>query len=189
MSAPVYTPVATNPFAGGFPSSDEASAAVSSASTFGLGYFQKFREERLSNMRPLREFFDRNRFSFPHSFPIVTSRFNYNLSYFQGNYLLLFLAIMAYSIFTNFMLMITVAILFGGLQLVQRVPQEGVEIRGSRYYATQLKYILFGFCAILFLISGVFGSFIWSIGASAVVILGHASVMQEGVEGDFVSVV
>ncbi|KAF9097734.1 hypothetical protein BGX27_000915, partial [Mortierella sp. AM989] len=68
MSAPAYTPVATNPFTGGFPSSEDASAAVSSASTFGLGYLQKFREERLSSLRPFSEFFDRNRFSMPSGF-------------------------------------------------------------------------------------------------------------------------
>ena len=73
MAAPAYTPVATNPFTGGFPSSDEASAAASSAANFGLGYLQKLREERLSSLRPAGEFFDRNRFSLPSGFASTSS--------------------------------------------------------------------------------------------------------------------
>jgi len=65
MAAPAYTPL-TNPFTGGFPSSEETSAAASAASSFGLGYLRKFREERLGSLRPVSEFLDRNRFSIPH---------------------------------------------------------------------------------------------------------------------------
>jgi hypothetical protein len=68
MAAPAYTPVATNPFTGGFPSSNEASAAASSAASFGLGYLQKLRDERFSSLRPAGEFFDKNRFSMPSGF-------------------------------------------------------------------------------------------------------------------------
>ncbi|KAG0325044.1 hypothetical protein BG004_003316, partial [Podila humilis] len=92
MAAPAYTPIASNPFSGAFPE-----AVQNQASAFGLGYLQKFREERLSSLRPLSEFFDRNRLSQPNGFSNVTSRLNYNLTYFQGNYLIIFLAITAYS--------------------------------------------------------------------------------------------
>lgn len=66
MASPAYTSLPTNPFTGGFPSSEEAAATASAASRFGLGYLRKFREERLGSLRPLSEFFDRNRLSFPH---------------------------------------------------------------------------------------------------------------------------
>ncbi|KAG0004880.1 hypothetical protein BGZ80_008570 [Entomortierella chlamydospora] len=189
MSAPAYTPIATNPFTGGFPSSEDASAAVSSASSFGLSFIQKFREERLSSLRPASEFFDKNRFSIPNGFSTVTSRFNYNLNYFQGNYLLLFLAIAAYSLITNPLLLFSVAFVIGSLYFIQRIPAEGVQIGSSRFQASQLKFGLIGISIILFFISSLFGTFFWIIGASAATILGHAAVMQEGVEGDFVSVV
>ncbi|KAI1313914.1 hypothetical protein EDD11_002377 [Mortierella claussenii] len=190
MAAPAYTPVATNPFAGGFPSTDEASAAVSSASAFGLGYLQKLREERLSSLRPASEFFDKNRFSMPNGFSNVTSRFNYNLNYFQGNYLLIFLAITAYSLITNPMLLFSIAFVFGGMYALQRVPPEGLAIGQSRFQHSQLKMGLIVVSIILFFfLSSAVGTVFWIIGASAVTILGHASVMQEGVEGDFVAIV
>jgi hypothetical protein len=60
MAAPAYTPIPSNPFSGSFPE-----AVQNQASSFGLGYLQKFREERLSSLRPVSEFFDKNRFSQP----------------------------------------------------------------------------------------------------------------------------
>ncbi|KAG0058937.1 hypothetical protein BGZ89_000849 [Linnemannia elongata] len=189
MAAPAYTPVATNPFTGGFPSSDEASAAASSAANFGLGYLQKLREERLSSLRPAGEFFDRNRFSLPSGFANVTSRFNYNLNYFQGNYLLMFLAITAYSLITNLFLMFSVAFVIGGMYFINRIPPEGVRIGSNTYQAGQLKTILIGISVVLFFFSSTIGTVFWVVGASAVTILGHAAVMQEGVEGEFASVV
>ncbi|KAI7822938.1 PRA1 family protein-domain-containing protein [Gamsiella multidivaricata] len=188
MAAPAYTPVGTNPFTGGFPS-DEASAAVSSASAFGLGYLRKFREERLSSLRPVSEFFDKNRFSMPTSFSNVTSRFNYNLNYFQGNYFLMFLAITIYSLITNFMLLFSVVFVFGGMHFLQRVPPEGITIGQSRFQASQLKMGLIIISVILFFLSSTVGTVFWIVGAGAFFILGHAAVMQEGVEGDFVAIV
>ncbi|KAF8929727.1 PRA1 family protein-domain-containing protein [Dissophora ornata] len=189
MAAPAYTPIATNAFNGAFPSSDDASAAVSSASAYGLGFLQKFREERLSSLRPASEFFDKNRFSMPNNVSNVTSRFNYNLTYFQGNYLLMFIAITAYSLLTNFMLLFSVAFTVGGMHFIQRVPPEGITIGQSRFQASQLKMGLIAISVILFFLSSTIGTVFWIVGASAVVILGHAGVMQEGVEGDFVAVV
>ncbi|KAF9978293.1 hypothetical protein BGZ65_007055 [Modicella reniformis] len=189
MSAASYTPLTSNPFTGGFPSSEEASAAASAASTFGLGYFRKFREERLGSLRPLSEFFDRNRFSIPHGFSAVTSRFNYNLSYFQGNYLVLFLIITAYSLFTNFRLMLCAVIAIGGSILLQKVSPDGLAIGQFRIQVSQLRTAVIAFSVILFIFSGPVGTVFWIFGASALVILGHAAVMQEGIEGEFVTVV
>ncbi|KAF9936676.1 hypothetical protein BGZ75_007054 [Mortierella antarctica] len=189
MAAPAYTAVPTNPFAGGFPSSEDTTAAASTAASFGLGYLQKFREERLSSLRPVSEFFDRNRLSMPSGFSSVTSRFNYNLTYFQGNYLLMFLAITAYSLITNFMLMFSVAFVVGGMYFISRIPAEGITIGSNTFQAAQLKTGLICIAVVLFFFSSTIGTVFWIVGASAVTILGHASVMQEGVEGDFVSVV
>ncbi|KAF9897643.1 hypothetical protein BX616_005229 [Lobosporangium transversale] len=189
MAAPAYTTLPTNPFTGGFPSSEQASAAVSSASSFGLGYLQKLKEERLSSLRPFSEFFDKNRFSWPNGFSSITSRFNYNLNYFQGNYLLMFIAITAYSLLTNLLLLFSVVFAVGGWFGLQRVPPEGITIGQARFLPGQLKTALIGISVVLFFISSTIGTVFWIIGASAVTILGHAAVMQEGVEGDFAAVV
>ncbi|KAF9164733.1 hypothetical protein DFQ27_007411 [Actinomortierella ambigua] len=185
MSAPAYTPLATNPFTGSFPTppADGSPAAI------GLGYIRKFREERLSSLRPLNEFFDKNRFSKPDNFTAITSRVNYNLSYFQGNYLLMFLGITAYSLITNIMLLFSVAFVVGGNYYISRVPPEGVQIGQSTFTPRQLQTGLIGISIPLFFFSSTIGTVFWIIGASAVTILGHASFMQEGVEGDFVDTV
>ncbi|KAG0303517.1 hypothetical protein BGZ98_006570 [Dissophora globulifera] len=189
MSAPAYTPLASNPFTGGFPSQDEASAAVSTASAVGLGFLRKFREERLSSLRPAGEFFDKNRFSMPNNGQTVTSRFNYNLNYFQGNYLLIFIAVALYSLLTNIVLLFSVAFTVGGLHLLRNVPPEGVTIGQSTFQQGQLKMAFIVISVILFFLASPIGTVFWIVGASAVPILGHAAVMQEGVEGDFVAVV
>ncbi|KAG0057213.1 hypothetical protein BGZ83_000626 [Gryganskiella cystojenkinii] len=190
MSAPAYSSVPTSdPFSGSFPSGADVSSASSSAAAFGLGYIQKFREERLSSLRPASEFFDRNRLSKPTGIASVTSRFNYNLTYFQGNYLLMFLAITAYSLITNFMLMFSVAFVVGGMYFISRVPPEGINIGSSTWNPRQLQSALICVAIPLFFFSSTLGTVFWIVGASAVTILGHAAVMQEGVEGDFVAVV
>ncbi|KAK3813374.1 MAG: PRA1 family protein-domain-containing protein [Benniella sp.] len=188
MAAPAYTPL-TNPFTGGFPSSEETSAAASAASSFGLGYLRKFREERLGSLRPLSEFFDRNRFSIPHGLSTVTSRFNYNLGYFQGNYLMIFLIVAAYTLFTNFALLVCVAFVIGSMFLLQRVPPEGLAVGNFRIEVSQLRIAVIVISVILFFFSSPVSTVFWIVFASGMVILAHAAVMQEGVEGDFVAVV
>ncbi|KAF9103222.1 hypothetical protein BGX27_010677 [Mortierella sp. AM989] len=87
------------------------------------------------------------------------------------------------------MLLFSAAFVFGSWIFIQRIPAEGIQIGSSRFQASQLKFGLIGIAVILFFLSSLFGTVFWIIGASAVVVLGHAAVMQEGVEGDFVSVV
>ncbi|KAF9927481.1 hypothetical protein BGZ67_007455 [Mortierella alpina] len=182
MAAPAYTPVPTNnPFSGSFP----LPPTDQSPATLGLGYIKKFREERLSSLRPFSEFFDVNRFSKPAGLVNVTSRFNYNLAYFQGNYMLVFLGITAYSLITNVMLMFTVGVVVGGMHYISKVPPEGVVIGNTTYSARQLQTGLVCVAVPLFFFSSTIGTVFYIIGASAVSILGHAAFMQEGVEGDF----
>jgi hypothetical protein len=39
-----------------------------------LSFLYRFKRERLSNLRPFSEFFDRNRFNFTTSFQLITQR-------------------------------------------------------------------------------------------------------------------
>ncbi|KAF9336703.1 hypothetical protein BG006_007770 [Podila minutissima] len=187
MAAPAYTPVPTsNPFSGAFPT--PPSEGVTPA-TIGLDYIRKFREERLSSLRPFAEFFDLNRCSKPNSLASATSRLNYNINYFQSNYLLLFLGITGYSLITNVMLMFSVGVVVGGTHYISKVPPEGVVIGQNTYTARQLQTGLTCLAVPLFFFSSTVGTIFWIIGASAVSILGHATFMEEGVEGDFASTV
>jgi hypothetical protein len=54
--------------------STAAAAATSIAEEARRSFLQKFREERLSNLRPLSDFFDKNRINFTTSFHTISQR-------------------------------------------------------------------------------------------------------------------
>lgn len=76
MAAPAYSPVPLLPTPpSSLPGAPKASTpfplppiSQSPFSALGLGFIKKFREERLSSLRPFSEFFDVNRFSKPDGF-------------------------------------------------------------------------------------------------------------------------
>lgn len=49
-------------------------SAMASEAQSRLAFLSKFRQERLSNLRPLGDFFDKNRISFTTSFPEISKR-------------------------------------------------------------------------------------------------------------------
>jgi hypothetical protein len=49
-------------------------AATSMASDARFSFLQKFREQRLANIRPLGDFFDKNRISFTTNFHTISQR-------------------------------------------------------------------------------------------------------------------
>ncbi|KAF9350120.1 hypothetical protein BGX26_011665 [Mortierella sp. AD094] len=193
MAAPAYTPVPTTsqPPPPPLPGTPFPLPHINQSpfTALGLGYIKKFREERLSSLRPFSEFFDVNRFSKPDGFATITSRLNYNLSYFQSNYMLVFLGITAWSVINNVMLMFSTGFVLGGMHFISKVPQEGIIIGANKYNPRQLQTGLVCVAVPLFFFSSTIGTIFYIIGASAVSILGHAAFMQEGVEGDFANVV
>ncbi|KAG0301951.1 hypothetical protein BGZ98_007919 [Dissophora globulifera] len=190
MPSKPYPPVPRNPpySAPGasfpLPPSDQ-----SPFTALGLGYIKKFREERLSSLRPFAEFFDTHRLSKPNSLAVATSRLSYNLPRFQGNYMLVFLGITAYSVLTNTMLMFSVGFTVGGQYLISQVPPEGFVVGVNRYTPRQLQSGLVCVAIPLFFFSSTIGTIFYIIGASAVSILGHAAFMEEGMDGDFADTV
>ncbi|KAI7819805.1 hypothetical protein BC939DRAFT_479326 [Gamsiella multidivaricata] len=202
----------------------------------GLGLIKKFREERLSSLRPLPEFFNTTRMSKPNGLasmwtqqkvcehPLdapcpyllyfgvwssslgVASRLSCNLSYFRGNYTLVFLGITAYSLcinralkpyqyssssrsVSNAMLMFSVGFVVGGTHLISKVPPEGLMLGENRYNKSQLQTGMACIAVPLFFFSSTIGTIFYIVGASAVTILGHAAFMEEHIEGDFADTV
>lgn len=49
-------------------------AAASMTNDARFSFLQRFREQRLSNLRPLGDFFDKNRISFTSSFHTISQR-------------------------------------------------------------------------------------------------------------------
>ncbi|KAI1319060.1 hypothetical protein EDD11_004949 [Mortierella claussenii] len=198
MAAPTYSPIPfnptpTHPSAGSSAESGAGSFPLpppnqSPFSAVGLGYIRKFREERLSSLRPFSEFLDTSRMSKPdgiasmyhmqqtmdfvkawtdqaHITPIaVTSRLSYNLPYFQGNYTAVFLGITAYSLVNNAMLMFSVGFTVGGMHFISKVPPEGLIFGTTRYNPRQLQTGLFCVAVPMFFFSSTVGTVFYIIG-------------------------
>ncbi|ORZ11365.1 PRA1 family protein-domain-containing protein [Lobosporangium transversale] len=188
MPAPAYTPLPTNasvPLSGLTFNPESLPLPPPDQSPFtalGLGYIKKFREERLSSLRPFSEFFNTSRMSKPDGVGTVITRLNHNLPYFQGNYTVVFLGITAYNLVSNSMLMFSVGFTLGGMHFISKVSPEGIIVGTTRYNPRQLQTGLACAAVPLFFFSSTLGTIFYIVGASAVSILGHASFMQVGVE-------
>ncbi|KAI7883144.1 prenylated rab acceptor PRA1 [Lichtheimia hyalospora FSU 10163] len=149
-----------------------------------LGFLKKMRQEKFANVRPLSDFFDRNRISFTTSFPEITKRWNYNLQHFAANYFFIVLGLSIYAVVTNWWLLFTIAFIFGGFYLISR--QDGPITIGSNSISPSSLYAAYcGASLILLLFSGATGTIFWIIGAAAIVILGHAALLEPGLENEF----
>ncbi|CAO3648545.1 unnamed protein product [Cunninghamella blakesleeana] len=149
-----------------------------------FGFFKKLKNDKLSNLRSLGNFFDKNRIQFTSSFPTITRRWNHNLSYFSGNYLLIIIALSIYAIITNWWLLFTVAFLVGGFYLITRY--EGpFEILGTTVNTSSLYTCYVAGSLLLLLFSGATGAVFWVIGAGALLILTHAAIIEPSIETEF----
>jgi len=165
-----------------------ASAAASVvASDPRFGFIHRIRNERFAQLRPLSEFFDKNRFSLTGSFQTISQRWSYNLQYFQSNYFIIILGLSIYAIITSPLLLFTIAFIFGGFYLISRQNGQPLTIGGSVISPSTMYAAYGGASLILLLFSGATGAIFWIIGAAAVIILGHAAVLEPGLEGDFAS--
>ncbi|KAI9269120.1 PRA1 family protein-domain-containing protein [Phascolomyces articulosus] len=159
-------------------------AEAESRFSSGLNTIKKFRQEKLSNLRPLSDFFDKNRISFTTSFGEISKRWNYNLQYFGANYLLIVLGLAIYAVITNWWLLFTIAFIFGGFYVISRLNGP-LTIGGSTISPSSLYAGYAGASLILLLFSGATGAIFWIIGAAAIVVLGHAALLEPGIEGEF----
>ncbi|KAI9313253.1 PRA1 family protein-domain-containing protein [Dichotomocladium elegans] len=159
--------------------------ALASEAGSRLGFLKKLRQEKLSNLRPLSDFFDKNRISFTTSFSEITKRWNYNLQYFGANYLLIVLGLSIYAVVTNWWLLFTIAFIFGGFYFISRRGEGPLTIGGTAVSSSTLYGAYCGGSLILLLFSGATGTIFWIIGAAALVVLGHAALLEPGLEGEF----
>ncbi|CAA7261693.1 unnamed protein product [Cyclocybe aegerita] len=149
---------------------------------------KSLRETRLSGIRPPNEFFDYQRVSRPADFNQATSRISYNTRYFSGNYLLVIALLAVYALITNPLLLISLGFLVGGFAAINKFAPEATQV--GEHTVTQ-KHLYTGLFVIgipMFWWAGPFGTFFWLIGASSVLILGHASLLEPGVESDYAAI-
>lgn len=159
-------------------------------SRFNLGdRFSNIRSSSLSNrfanLRPVSEFLDIKRVSKPQNFAEVQSRVNYNLGYFSSNYAVVFVMLCIYALLTNPWLLFDIIFVVLGMYLIGKLNGQDLEIGQTRLTTSQLYTGLYVIAIPIGLISSPFSTIMWLIGASGVVILGHASLMDKPLEEAF----
>jgi len=149
---------------------------------------KSFREARLSGLRSPVEFFDVQRISRPADMNTATSRISYNTRYFSGNYGLIVLILAIYALLSNQWLFFTLIFLVGGFALINKFAPEPTQV--GDYVVTQKSLYITLFCIgiPLLIFSGPFGTLFWLVGASGIVIIAHAVMIEPGVESEYASV-
>ncbi|TEA09849.1 Prenylated Rab acceptor 1 [Colletotrichum sidae] len=140
---------------------------------------------RFSNLKPVGEFFDMKRLSKPANFGEVQSRWNYNLSYFSSNYSVVVLMLSIYALLTNWLLLFDIIFVAAGIFLIGRLEGRDLEIGSFKATTSQLWTGLLVVAIPVGLFASPFTTLLWLIGASGVVILGHAAFMDKPIDEAF----
>lgn len=140
---------------------------------------------RFANLRPISEFLDIKRVSKPANFAEAQSRVNYNLGHFSSNYAVIFTMLCIYSLLTNPWLLFDIVFVVVGMYLIGKLNGADLEIGQTRITTSQLYTGLYVIAIPVGLIASPIATVLWLIGASGVVILGHAAMMDKPLEEAF----
>ncbi|KAL7281704.1 hypothetical protein ACG7TL_005022 [Trametes sanguinea] len=166
-------------------------------STHALSLASLIQETRLSALRPPSEFFDHTRISRPADLNQAThvrillppaSRISYNTRYFSGNYGLVVALLAVYAILTNLQLILAVIFLVGGFAAINRFGTDPIQVGEHTITQKSLYTGLFVIGIPLLWFASPFSTFFWLVGASAVLILGHACMIEPGIESEYATV-
>ncbi|WRT70043.1 uncharacterized protein IL334_007037 [Kwoniella shivajii] len=146
---------------------------------------RNFRETKLSTLKPPQDFFDHRQISRPGNMNEATSRITYNTRHFSGNYLLIILVLAAYAMLTNPLLLIALAFLAGGFAAINKFAPDPVQMGSQTITQKHLYTGLFVIGLPLLWWSSPVSTFFWLVGSSSILILGHACLMEPGVESEY----
>ncbi|KAI4528586.1 prenylated rab acceptor PRA1 [Schizophyllum commune Loenen D] len=149
---------------------------------------KNIRETRLSALRSPTEFFDYTRVSKPESFNVATQRITYNTRYFSGNYVIIIAMLSVYAVITNPLLLISVGFLVGGFMAINKWAPEPMQVGEHTITQKHLYTGLFVIGIPMLFVASPFATAFWIIGASGVLILGHAALLEPGIESEYASV-
>ncbi|EGF77358.1 hypothetical protein BATDEDRAFT_14138, partial [Batrachochytrium dendrobatidis JAM81] len=143
-------------------------------------------QKRLEALRPWTEFFDRQRISKPNGYSGISQRLSFNLRYFQNNYILIVLLVIAYFLITQPWLLVSVAFLVCGFKWISSLPtNEPTVIAGKSFTQLQLWGIYAVISLILLFFTGISSTLFWVAFICALVVCGHAGFMDKPVEAEF----
>lgn len=140
---------------------------------------------RFSNLRSLTEFFDLKRVNKPANFAEMQSRVNYNLGHYSSNYAVIFVMLCLYALISNPLLFFDIVFVTLGMYLIGKLDGHDFEFGQHRFTTMQLYTGMYVIAIPIAFFSGVFGTMMWLIGASGVVIIGHAALLDKPIDEAF----
>ncbi|MCJ1431724.1 hypothetical protein MMC27_001079 [Xylographa pallens] len=141
--------------------------------------------QRFANLKPISEFLDLKRLSKPANFAEVQSRINYNVGYFSTNYAGVALMLGVYSLLTNLTLLFDIIFVGVGLFGIKKLNGRDLDVGFARATTSQLYTGLLIIGVPLFFWARPIMTAFWLVGATAVTILGHASLMDKPIDAAF----
>ncbi|WVO19533.1 uncharacterized protein IAS62_000820 [Cryptococcus decagattii] len=147
-----------------------------------------FRETKLSTLKSPQEFFDHRQLSRPKNMNEATSRVTYNTRHYSGNYLIVIAVLAVYALITNPLLLIALAFLAGGFAAINKFAPEPMQVGDHIITQKSLYTALFVIGFPLLWIASPVSTFFWLVGSSAILILGHALLMEPGVESEYAGI-
>ncbi len=139
-------------------------------------------QSRFSNARPISDFLDFKRISKPQNFGELQSRVVYNVSYFSANYLIIVLMLSLYALITNPILLFVLVLGIGGAIGISRLDGADLNLRFTTLTTNQLYTGLLIIVIPLGIFASPISTVMWLVGASAVTVLGHASLLDKPIE-------
>ncbi|KAJ3521628.1 hypothetical protein NM688_g8992 [Phlebia brevispora] len=149
---------------------------------------KSFRETRLSALRPLNEFFDIHRLSRPADMNQATSRITYNARYFSGNYGVIVASLAVYALLTNPILLIAMGFLVGASQQSTNSGPTRCRSASMSSHKSPCTPSSSSSASPYSGLSSPLTTIFWVVGASGLLIVGHASLMEPGIESEYAQV-
>ncbi|BES99403.1 prenylated Rab acceptor [Nesidiocoris tenuis] len=137
--------------------------------------FHDFVQSSRDSIRPWGQFVNTSNFKAPPNFSRLLKRAVNNIKYFQGNYIVIALTLMAYCLLTSPLLLLSVAASLIGCYLLSLRNAEKKMRFGNKEVTLQQQYGIVGLCSLpLYYWAGVGQAVFWVIGASCFVVGLHA---------------
>ncbi|CAI4036059.1 hypothetical protein SMKI_14G2750 [Saccharomyces mikatae IFO 1815] len=142
-------------------------------------------QSKLGTLRTPQEFFNFKKVSKPQNFGEVQSRVAYNVKYFSSNYGLIIGCLSIYTLLTNLLLLFVIVLVIAGVVGINKLKGEELVTPFGSFKSSQLYTGLICIAVPIGFLASPISTLLWLIGASAVSVLGHASLMEKPIETVF----
>lgn len=142
-------------------------------------------QSKSATLRTPQEFFNFKKISKPQNFGEVQSRVAYNLKYFSSNYGLIIGCLSIYTLLTNLLLLFVIVLVVAGIVGINKLKGEELVTPFGSFKTNQLYTGLVCVAVPIGFLASPISTLLWLIGASAVSVFGHASLMEKPIETVF----